>query len=69
MSLLKAAVQFIKIIFAKLWQLIVAALGLIFGSMCYQAPSWIKWCGSKLAMTTTTIQPRFSISHYPNGSH
>ncbi len=56
MSLLKTVLQLLKMIFAKFWQIITLVLGFIFGSMNYQAPMWMKWCGSKLAITVTAIQ-------------
>jgi alpha-2-macroglobulin len=58
MSLLKAALQFIKMIFAKLWQLLGAALAFLFGSMSYQAPSWMKWCNGKLTKIRAAIQQK-----------
>lgn len=35
-------------IFARLWQLLSALLSFFFGSVNYQAPAWMKWCGDKL---------------------
>ncbi|MES1987957.1 MAG: hypothetical protein V4440_07995, partial [Pseudomonadota bacterium] len=48
MSFIRAGLQFIQMIFAKLWSLLSALLSFFFGSVNYQAPSWMKWCGSKL---------------------
>ncbi len=48
MSFIRAGLKFTQITFAKLWLLASSLLSFFFGSVNYQAPSWIKWCASKL---------------------
>jgi hypothetical protein len=48
MSFIRAGLKFTQTIFAKLWSLASSLLSFFFGSVNYQAPSWMKWCGSKL---------------------
>jgi uncharacterized protein YfaS (alpha-2-macroglobulin family) len=62
MPFIRASLKFIKMTFAQIWRLISAALGLFFGSISYQAPSWMKWCGSKLNAIRTSINQKPVIS-------
>lgn len=48
MSFIRAGLNFTEIILAKLWLIFSTLLTFLFGSVNYQAPTWMKWCGDKL---------------------
>lgn len=58
MAFLNVAVQYIKITFIKLWQLLSAFLSFFFGSVHYQAPDWMKWAGAKLINLRTIVHQK-----------
>lgn len=55
MPFISTGLKLINTITANLLQLISAGLGFLFGSINYQAPSWLKWLGSKLCNLRTLI--------------
>jgi hypothetical protein len=55
MSFLHAGLQFTKMFFVHLWQILSTVLGFFFGSVEYKAPSWMKWCGGKLCNLRAAI--------------
>ncbi len=48
MSFVRSGLQFVQMVLARLWSLASTILGFFFGSVNYQAPAWMKWCGDKL---------------------
>ena len=58
MPFLKASIQFIQMIFTTLWRLMGSALEFLFGSLNYQAPFWMKWCGSQLALLVSLVKQK-----------
>jgi len=55
MQFLKSVFQLLRLIFTQISQILGAALGFIFGSIQYQAPAWLKWCGAKLLSLRNAI--------------
>ena len=47
MSFLNAILTVLKQILHSIWQIITAILSFFFGTLQYQAPAWLNWCGAK----------------------
>jgi len=62
MPFIRASLNLILMSFAQIWRLISTVLELFFGSISYQAPSWMKRCGGKLNEIRTTINQKPIIS-------
>lgn len=58
MQILKRFLQTGQQISAKILQFSTAVLRLFFGSIEYQAPAWLQWCGSQLSILRTTIRQK-----------
>ncbi len=58
MQILKSVFQIMRLILTQILQILSAALSFIFGSIEYQAPSWLKCCGAKLLNLRTTINQK-----------
>lgn len=56
MQLLKNVFQVIKAITTQFLQILSAMLGFIFGSIHYQAPNWLKWCGTKICSLGSSVK-------------
>lgn len=58
MQMLNSVYQFIKLMAIQLLQILLASLRYVFGSINYQAPSWLKWCGVQISNLTVSIQQK-----------
>ena len=58
MPFFKASIQLIQMIFTTLWRLMGSVLEFLFGSLNYQAPSWMKWCGRKVALLVSLVKQK-----------
>lgn len=59
MPFLKGVLRFILYVFTATWQVISAILRFFFGSINYQAPAWMQWCGARLGklFVKATVNP------------
>ena len=59
MPFLKGVLRFILYVFTATWQVISAILRFFFGSINYQAPAWMRWCGARLSklFVKATVNP------------
>lgn len=53
MQILKTLLQIVQLVATKILQLTSAIFKLFFGSIEYQSPAWLQWCGTRLSALGT----------------